>query len=150
VLGVSAYLLDIAGEQVFGVEGLTSHPLSDVSGARGFAELVLDAVALFSPASFVLDVAQLKDGSWVALEANNTWSSNPYDVPGGVFVEALIEAVAPVEVSQVSPSRLSGPPVVSVKEPYGGPVPVSSMVFVPDAWLVSKASRMRVLPRRLA
>jgi hypothetical protein len=58
--------------------------------ATGFAQHVLDTLGGDHPPGFVLDVAELADGSWTVVEANASWSSAPYHAdPAGVVASIL-------------------------------------------------------------
>lgn len=65
------------GEQWFGQEEYRHGPEADMSAMRDFAQAVVEAVRC--PPGFVLDIGMTQDGECVAIEANASWSSNPYD-----------------------------------------------------------------------
>lgn len=84
VVAGSAYLVD--GVTWDAWEGAAAAP--DPGEAMRFAQRVVDAVP--GPAGWVLDVGRLDDGSWVVVEANASWSSNPYHCdPAGVVTSIL-------------------------------------------------------------
>lgn len=89
VVAASAYLVD----------GLTWDSWDDVSqtpdpsGAVTFAQQVVAATA--GPAGFVLDVGRLRDGSWAVVEANASWSSNPYHADPSGVVSSILAAQGP-------------------------------------------------------
>lgn len=69
----SVYLID-------GVtwDAMDSGALPTSREALAFARQVTAELAGHVPAGYVLDVGQLIDGSWVVVETNPAWSSNPY------------------------------------------------------------------------
>ena len=88
VVAASAYLVGGATWDFWE----TAAAAPDASEAAAFARKVVDSVA--GPAGYVLDVGQLKDGSWAVVEANASWSSNPYHCdPAGVVASILVSQV---------------------------------------------------------
>ncbi|XKH58379.1 ATP-grasp domain-containing protein (plasmid) [Citricoccus nitrophenolicus] len=72
----------------------------DPGEAIGFAQTVLDTLAGDHPPGFVLDVAELEDGSWAVVEANASWSSAPYHAdPTGVVRSILASQPADLGLS---------------------------------------------------
>lgn len=63
--------------------------LDEVAGY--YAESVLRSCPEY-PQSFVLDVARTNKQDWVVIEANPTWSSNPYECRGKRVVNAILAA----------------------------------------------------------
>lgn len=60
----------------------------DSTEAVAFAQMVVEDAA--GPPGYVLDVGRLVDGSWAVVEANASWSSNPYHCdPTGVVASVL-------------------------------------------------------------
>jgi hypothetical protein len=124
VRGSSVYQVKTADDTVAGLDGMNNLPGVSCEKAEKFAAEVAEVVASFSPRSYVLDVAETVEGNWIVLEANNTWSANPYDIDGVVYVEGLIAATD----------------YAGAQEAY---------FFVPDAYQLVRAGRMRSLPHRL-
>lgn len=63
--------------------------------AAAFADRALDAVTAAGvdlPAAFVLDVALLRDGSWVVLEANPAWSAAAYGCDLAAVLDVVLAA----------------------------------------------------------
>ena len=66
----------------------TAAQAPDPSEAAGFAQMVADSTT--GPAGYVVDVGRLTDGTWAVVEANASWSSNPYHCdPAGVVASIL-------------------------------------------------------------
>lgn len=84
VTAASAYLVD--GVTWDAWEDASSAP--DPTEAVAFAQRVADVVD--GPAGYVVDVGRLTGGSWAVVEANASWSSNPYHCdPTGVVASVL-------------------------------------------------------------
>lgn len=65
----------------------------DPSGAVTFAARV--AASTPGPEGYVLDVGRLADGSWSVVEANASWSSNPYHCDPAGVVNSVLAAQDP-------------------------------------------------------
>ena len=84
VVAASAYLVD--GQTWDAWESPAEAP--DPAEAAVFAQRVARTVV--APPGYVLDVGRLADGTWVVVEANASWSSNPYHCdPAGVVASIL-------------------------------------------------------------
>ncbi len=89
VVAASAYLL--AGTTWDFWDDASQAP--DPSDAAAFAQQVAAVTA--GPAGFVLDVGRLADGSWAVVEANASWSSNPYHADPAGVVSSILAAQDP-------------------------------------------------------
>lgn len=84
VAAASAYLVD--GQTWDAWENSQDAP--DPTEAARFAQQVVATVD--GPPGYVLDVGRLADGTWAVVEANASWSSNPYHCdPAGVVASIL-------------------------------------------------------------
>jgi len=117
----SLYLTkDKEGERTY-YDGANSTSLQ-LKKANDFAQEVVEATA--GPSSYVLDIAELNDGTYCVLEANPIWCSAWY----GSDIEHFIEALR-----------------FSQEEGYS-----SAWQWEPDEYLKKKVSKQRMLPFREA
>ncbi len=94
--------------------------------AAAFATEVAKVCSSFSPSSYIMDVAEVSgNGKFIVLEANNTWSANPYDIAAESYLVGLITAADYAKTE-------------------------SEYHFVPDPYQAARAERMRPLPLRLS
>lgn len=75
------------GGHWFGQEEYCHGPVADMSAMRDFAQAVVEAVRC--PPGFVLDIGMTQNSDCVVIEANASWSSNPYDADMRGVVESL-------------------------------------------------------------
>lgn len=84
VVASSPYLID--GQTWDAWETRDQAP--DTAEAAAFAQAVVDDTA--GPAGYVLDVGRTADETWLVVEPNASWSSNPYHCdPAGVVASVL-------------------------------------------------------------
>lgn len=84
VTAASAYLVDGVTWDAWDEVGVPSS-----GAAAAFAERVLGSLSV-APVGFVVDVGVAGDGGWAVVEANASWSSNPYHcAPDGVVSSVL-------------------------------------------------------------
>jgi hypothetical protein len=65
---------------------------TELDEAMEFAHEVAQHMAQASPRTYMMDIGTNAIGEYLVIEANNTWSSNPYDNDPSLVVQALLVA----------------------------------------------------------
>ena len=117
VVASSIYLDHTMGEDGSGGVTVYDGAIADPSEQESLAAFVREALSLVDhPEGFVVDIAFLQSGEQVVLEANPAWCSAWYDCD-------IVEVVETIAASFADPSH----------------------VYTPDAFLVERDARLRVL-----